>query len=129
MGKDQFSQEEMLLSMNAAAETFVTEIVKLTFKYGIDSKDAREVAQIALDDWFSALSKTLTTELLDEVLDDGKIVKLMNGTVWSIRLGDNTRTNLWHSTQHIEVSKDEAGSYFLKNLDTFEQETIVAQPV
>ena len=66
-----------------------------------------------------------------EVKDDGLKVHFMDGSSWSINLGDITKTILWYSTQRIVVehSEDDVYSYTLTNIDTVDPDKVKASRI
>jgi hypothetical protein len=58
--------------------------------------------------------------LIINVEDDGQTVELMDGSTWSVSIGEHTRSICWYPTQRIVVEKsgDPSYPYRLRNLDT-----------
>ena len=70
----------------------------------------------------------MTHRLIIEVLEDGLLIELDDGSRWAIKPGDIGKTAVWYETQRIVVEENDSSvyPYKLKNLDTSTQETVEA---
>jgi hypothetical protein len=61
-----------------------------------------------------------------EIKNNGLEVHLMNGSRWSVNVGDISKSITWYPTQRIliEESEDDIYPYILTNLDTFAPDKI-----
>jgi hypothetical protein len=66
---------------------------------------------------YSRIGEELT---IANVGKDGRSVQLSDGSKWTIKIGDTTKTICWYATQRIVVERNENETfpYALTNLDT-----------
>ena len=90
---------------------------------GLSKLNSSEMAQ--LDSWFSVFLNSYTKILyegivarrptgsyleahsapIDEVLKDGEIVRLLDGSEWQVQIGESVRSSLWLSSSDVFVVK------------------------
>lgn len=67
--------------------------------------------------------------LIIDVTEDGSEITLDNGQTYSVAPGDIPTAICWYGSQRVQVSKtkNEAHPYKIKNLDSYNEQTIRAR--
>jgi hypothetical protein len=65
-------------------------------------------------------------KLITEVSEDGDRIALEDGSIFIVAAGDIPKAICWYETQRIVVAANRDGGVRLKNLDTFEEQTVSA---
>lgn len=61
--------------------------------------------------------------MIDDVSSNGKIITLMNGTVWEVHFLDQIRTMLWLPCSRVEAYRSNDPSYPILFLHTTKEQT------
>jgi hypothetical protein len=64
------------------------------------------------------------------IQNDGLIVRLDDGSVWDVSVGEHTKTICWYLNMRVvvEESGDPVFGFVLRNLDTVGPDTVRARP-
>jgi hypothetical protein len=65
-------------------------------------------------------------KLITEVSEDGDRITLEDGSIFIITAGDISKAICWYETQRVVVTPHRSGGVRIKNLDTFDEESVRA---